>query len=285
LSYLKPDDATDAALVRRAQNGDWSALEDLIRRYQPWILHLAQRMLWNREDAEDGAQEILLKALTRLGTFEHRSSFRTWIYRIAGNHLLDRCRAAKSFAAVTQSLNEMPDADLPDPHSTRLETALLIEEVKIACTTGILLCLEPRQRLVFILGEILGVRDDVGGDILETSPANFRQILSRTRRELYEFLQRQCGLVNRANDCRCERKAAGFIAKGWIRPDAPQFISERLVEIRTVAPDRYRELQELERLHAELFRQGPLLHPREHATRLRELLQSAGVREGMGLDL
>jgi RNA polymerase sigma factor (sigma-70 family) len=281
---LPHDDVADADLVRRSQDGDRQALDQLIRRHQPWVLHIAQRMLWNRADAEDATQEIFIKAITHLGDFQQRSGFRTWLYRIAGNHLLDRCRAAKTFAGIAQTLNEMPDRDLPDPNSMRLEMALLVEEAKIACTTGMLLCLEPRQRLAFILGEILGVRDDVGSQMLETTPANFRQILSRARRELYGFLNRQCGLVNHSNPCRFATKTSGFIEKGWVKPAQPQFVDNRITEIGRLAPDRFRELRELERRHAEIFRDQPLLTPRDHSTLLRELLQQTGVRKMMGLD-
>ena len=283
MQNLIHDDAADADLVRRAQNGEREALDDLVRRHQPWVLHIAQRMLWNRADAEDATQEIFVKAITHLSAFQQRSGFRTWLYRIAGNHLLDCCRSGKTFAGVAQALAQTPDADLPDPNSHRLETALLVEEAKIACTTGILLCLEPRQRLAFILGEILGVKDDVGSEILATTPVNFRQILSRARRDLYGFLNQQCGLVNRANPCRCEKKTRGFIEKGFVNPEQPQFLTERLVEIRRVTPDRFRDLQELERKHAEIFRDQPLLAPREEATLLRRLLENTGIRESMGL--
>lgn len=284
MQTLLHDDELDADLVRRAQAGDREALDGLIRRHQAWVFHIAQRMLWNRADAEDATQEILVKLITHLAEFERRSGFRTWLYRIAGNHLLDRCRSAKTFAGIAQGLNQMPDADLPDPNSIRLETALLVEEAKIACTTGILLCLEPRQRLAFILGEILGVKDDVGSEILATTPVNFRQILSRARRDLYGFLQQQCGLVNQTNPCRCAKKTQAFIAKGWVNPDRPQFVAERLTQVRMVAPDRYRELQELERQHAEIFRDQPLLAPPDQAALLRDLLQQSGIRQSMGLD-
>ena len=283
MQNLLHDDGIDADLVRRAKNGDHSALDDLIRRHQPWVLHIAQRMLWNRADAEDATQEIFVKAITHLGSFEQRSGFRTWLYRIAGNHLLDCCRSGKTFAALAQGLNEIPDADLPDPNSLRLETALLVEEAKIACTTGMLLCLESRQRLTFILGEILGVKDDVGAEILESTPANFRQILSRARRDLYGFLNRQCGLVNENNPCRCAKKTGGFIEKGLVKPDQPQFITERLGEIGRLSPDRFRDLEELERRHAEVFRNQPLLSPRNQAALLRELLLSSGINDSMGL--
>jgi len=220
----------------------------------------------------------------RLGGFEGRSGFRTWLYRIAANHLLDRCRAAKSFAQVARGLNEMQDGDVPDRASTGVEKAILVEEAKVACTTGILLCLKPRQRLTFILGEILAVSDDVGAAVMETSAGNFRKMLSRVRRELYGFLNGQCGLVNESNGCRCARKAQGFIAKGWVQPGRLQFVDTRLVQVREVAPDRTRELQDLARRHAQIYREQPLLAPRDQALAVRRLLHETGIGRAMGLE-
>lgn len=60
-----------------------------------------------------------------------------------------------------------------------------------ACSTGLLLCLDREQRLVYILGEIFGVSARVGAELLEISPENFRQKLSRARRDLYQFMHHQ----------------------------------------------------------------------------------------------
>jgi hypothetical protein len=87
------------------------------------------------------------------------------------------------------------------------------------------------------------VTDDIGSAILETTAANFRQMLSRTRRELYGFLNRQCGLVNQSNPCRCGNKTSGFITSGWVQPGQLQFVDTRLIEVQRIAPDRTRELQ------------------------------------------
>jgi hypothetical protein len=64
--------------VRMAQNGDPESLEWLVRRHSPWIYNIALRMLCHPDDAQDASQEILVKVITRLSTFEGRSSFRTW---------------------------------------------------------------------------------------------------------------------------------------------------------------------------------------------------------------
>ena len=72
----------DLELVCRIKNGDREALESLVMRHQDWVYNIVLRMVYHPEDAEDAAQEVLIKLLTKLSTFEGRSSFRTWLYRI-----------------------------------------------------------------------------------------------------------------------------------------------------------------------------------------------------------
>ena len=92
LADTAPTDHEDRALVERARAGDRDALEGLVRHHQGWIYNIAVRMLFHPQEAEDATQEILLKALTRLSSFEGRSSFRTWLYRIVVNHVLNMKR-------------------------------------------------------------------------------------------------------------------------------------------------------------------------------------------------
>jgi len=87
----------------RARGGDRKALEDLIERHQAWIYNIALRMLFHPQDAEDATQEILIKVVTRLSSFEGRSSFRTWLYRIVVNHLLNVRRGREEFKITTFS--------------------------------------------------------------------------------------------------------------------------------------------------------------------------------------
>src|SRR5713101_4118897 len=81
--------ATLEELARRAVAGDRYAVEDLVRAVQGDVYGLALRMLWNREDAEDATQEILVRIVTKLSQFDFHSRLRTWVYRIAVNHILD----------------------------------------------------------------------------------------------------------------------------------------------------------------------------------------------------
>src|SRR5205807_10230208 len=121
-------------------------------------------------------------------------------YRIAGNHDLNMTRRiaetqVTTFDAYGAAINSTPDLDLPDPKSVPVELRLLVEEAKNGCTMGMLLCLDRRQRLIFTLGEILGVSDAVGAEVLEMTPENFRQCLARARRGLHSFMNNHCGLV------------------------------------------------------------------------------------------
>src|SRR6266849_121418 len=93
-------DATDAELVEQARGGDRAALEKLVLRHQAWIYNIAVRMVFQPQDAEEVTQEVLIKVITKLSTFKGESEFRTWLYRIAANHVLNMKRRT----AVTQTM-------------------------------------------------------------------------------------------------------------------------------------------------------------------------------------
>ena len=87
-------DPEDRVLVLRAKSGDRDALEELVGRHQAWIYNIALRMLYHPQDAEDATQEILVKAVTALSSLRGTQQLRTWLYRIAVNHVLNTKRGA-----------------------------------------------------------------------------------------------------------------------------------------------------------------------------------------------
>src|ERR1700722_381592 len=275
-------DPADEELVSKAQAGDKDALERLVRRHQPWVFNIAIRMIWHREAAEDATQEILIKVVTKLSTFRGQSQFRTWLYRIAVNHLLNVRKSEFeeqniTFTDMGRALDATPDLDLPDPKSVPVELPLLVEEARISCMTGMLICLDRRQRLAFILGEYFGVTSEVGGEVMEVSSDNFRQLLSRARRDLYQFMNEKCGLVNAANPCRCAKKTRSYMREGYVDPNRMEFTRDRLASVSDVAPDRLSELETLDRKHAELFRSHGFLAAPDLASKLRDLIRQSGV--------
>jgi RNA polymerase sigma factor (sigma-70 family) len=289
-SELAEDAPTDAQLVEQARNGEATALEKLVLRHQAWIYNIAVRMVFQTHDAEEVTQEVLVKVITRLGTFKGESKFRTWLYRIAANHVLNMQRRSAETRVTTFSdygaaIDSTPNLDLPDPKSVPVALPLLVEEAKNGCTMGMLLCLDRKQRLVFTLGAILGASDAVGGEVLQMSADNFRQCLSRARRDLHHFMNNQCGLVNKSNPCRCPAKTRGFIEQGHVDPQNLLFVPELVQRVRDVAPETVRDIENVvERQHMAIYRDHPFLQPPDQTGWLRRLLESDDLREALHLN-
>jgi RNA polymerase sigma factor (sigma-70 family) len=195
-------------LVEAAIEGDKKALEDVILKIQDKIYGLALRMLYNPSDAEDAAQEILLKIITHLSTFRGESAFTTWMYRVAVNHLLTLRRRqpeleAVSFEEYEKSLALDSPVDWQESRSSVLQR-IYVEEIMISCLQGLLLCLDREHRLTFLLVEVFDVSSEQGAAILEITPTAFRKRLSRARERMQDFLTRNCALINPDNPCTCE---------------------------------------------------------------------------------
>jgi RNA polymerase sigma factor (sigma-70 family) len=211
-------------LARRAVAGDRSAVEQLVRSIQPDIFTLALRMLWNREDAQDAAQEILIRVVTRLSSFDFRSRLRTWVYRVAVNYLLDVKKSAVermnlSFTRLAEDLHEgLSDEGLP-AH----EESVMVEEVKIGCTLAMLQCLDRTHRLAYILGEVLDLPGPEAAAALGIDAVTLRKRLERARTAVLEFARAYCGLASDDAACGCNRRVPAANRLGRVRPDAPAF--------------------------------------------------------------
>ncbi|MEW4565098.1 RNA polymerase sigma factor [Bremerella sp. JC770] len=284
------DDISDSQLVHQANRGDRAALEKLVLRHQAWVYNIAVRMVFHPQDAEEVTQEVLVKVITKLSTFKEESKFRTWLYRIAANHVLNMKRRGAethemTFSEYGAAINDTADMELPDPKSVPVALPVLVEEAKNSCTMGMLMCLDRRQRLIFTLGEILGVSDTVGGEVLEMTAANFRQCLARARRDLHHFMNNQCGLVNTSNPCRCPKKTRGFIENGHVDPQNLLFTTQHVERIRDVAGETLREIEDVvEQQHVDLYRDHPFLRPSDEIQWLQRTLQQEGVRRTLRLN-
>ena len=215
---MTKDEETLVALVRRASDGERAAAEALVSRVSDDVYNLALRMLGHVADAEDATQEILIIVLTHLGSFEGRSAFRTWVWRIAARHLLrvrQGRREAVSFDAIAERLREGESAPPLDVASA--EEQLLVREIEIGCTQGMLLALGREERVAFILVAILNLSGDEAAAVLELEPAALRKRVSRARARLGDFMRAHCGLVDESNACRCARQAPVALAHGLVQ--------------------------------------------------------------------
>ncbi len=206
-------------LVRRAREGDGDSLERLVSAIQDRIYGLALRMLWHPEDARDASQEILIRIVTRLATFRGESSFSTWAHRVAANYLLSARKSRLEQQGYTfQRFGEELDeglSDAPAPQAAE-DMALLLEEVKIGCTLGMLTCLDRPHRLAYILGEILEMEGEEAARVLAIRPAAFRKRLSRAREAIVAFTRAKCGLVSPERPCRCRRRVGYALRLGRV---------------------------------------------------------------------
>src|SRR5258707_9656689 len=101
LAEVAEADPPDADLVAEAQHGNRAALQKLVLRHQAWIYNIAIRMVFEPHDAEDVTQEVLVKAITKLSTFKGECKFRTWLYRIVANHVLNMKRRGVERQSLT----------------------------------------------------------------------------------------------------------------------------------------------------------------------------------------
>jgi RNA polymerase sigma factor (sigma-70 family) len=208
-------------LVRRAQQGDRGALEAVVTAIQPQVHGLSLRFLWHPEDAQDATQEILVRVVTGLGSFRGESAFPTWVFQVACNALRtmrrrrmeERALSFDAFAAdLAADLSSEPAEGAP------AEDPLLLEEIKVGCTTAMLLCLDREHRLAYILGEIVELDHRTAADVLGISPAAYRQRLARARAGIVGLMRARCGLAHPENPCRCRRRVAVAIASGRVDP-------------------------------------------------------------------
>lgn len=201
----------DPTLVAAAQQGSCTALESLIRAAQKPVYNLAIRMLGHPADAEDAAQEILIRIVTHLGGVREAEAAGAWAFRIACRHLMERKRSGRlesmrlTFRGFGADLDEGL-TDLPDTQAVDAETSAMVEEVKLGCTLALLTCLSRPLRAAYILGEIFELTDAEAAAALDMDPAAFRQRLSRARALVTGFVAKKCGIVATDAKCRCDKR-------------------------------------------------------------------------------
>ena len=216
------DTAALAAAVDRAKAGDAEAVETVVSALQHDVFRLALRMTAHHADAEDATQEILIKVITRLDSFRGESSIRTWAYRIAVRHILDRKRSRVEAMSLTfdQFGADLLDGLAADPDPD----PVMVEEVKRGCTLAMLTCLDREQRLAFVLADVFDLPAAEAASLCEVSEQAFRQRLSRARRTIEAFTRSYCGLVTASAPCRCDRRVARAEALGRAQRTSPVLV-------------------------------------------------------------
>jgi RNA polymerase sigma factor (sigma-70 family) len=271
------NDKADEELISLAKDGSKSALENLIKKHQHYIYNVALKFVLSPYDAEDITQEVLIKVITNLANFKGESNFRTWLYRITFNHFLKLKKYnlenyITTFDNYGIELEKMHDEVLSEVEKTEMQAQ--IEDAKIGCMSGMLLCLDREQRIVYILGEFFSIDHRIGSEMLEISKDNFRQKLTRARKDLYNFMNQKCGLVNTQNPCRCDKKTKSFIKAGWVDKDKLKFNTSYLKLISEIAPVKLTELLEVESTEYQTLYKTQPFQEKEHLAKIIDIISS-----------
>jgi RNA polymerase sigma-70 factor (ECF subfamily) len=181
----------DVALVRQAQEGDLSAFDQLVRRYQDRIYGTVYHMTSNHEDANDLAQEAFIKAFHALPSFKGDSSFFTWVYRIAVNKTINflkqrRNRGHMSLNDLDVNVENDPDlVALVSDRTPRRETGLAELQEKL---NAAMQKLSEEHRMVVTLHDIQGMPHEEIGRIMNCNVGTVRSRLFYARQQLQAYL-------------------------------------------------------------------------------------------------
>ena len=239
------NEANDQQLIEQVNNGNKLALNELIVTHESFIYNVAWKFTDNKEEASDLTQEVLIKVITKLSTFKGNSSLRTWLYRIVFNEFMQTKRRPmedkwESFDDFANKLNAIPSPDLSAEEEE--EQIYRTKTARVSCMSGMLMCLTREQRLIYLLGDVFQIDHTLGAEIFKVSKDNFRKKLSRTRKEFHAFMNKQCGLVNLDNPCRCSKKAKAMKAAGRMQIDKKLFdpeFSSTIAEYANKVADEY----------------------------------------------
>ena len=214
------------SLLARINAEDNAAIEELLLLHEPFIYNVAWKFTNDENEAKDLSQDALIKIFSNLSTFKGKSTFRTWAYRIVFNEFMQTKRRPmedmwKGFDDFSEKLNAIPSIDLtPDEEE---EQVLRTKTARTRCMSGMLMCLTREQRLLYLVGEVFKIDHNTGSEVFGLTKDNYRKKLSRTRKDFHSFMNRQCGLINEDNPCRCSKKGKGMETAGRMQTNAKLF--------------------------------------------------------------
>jgi len=181
-------------LVIAAQNGDRSAFEELVYRYDKNVLGIAYSFINNNEDAKDIYQEVFLRVFKGIKKFEFRSEFSTWLYRITTNVCLTYRSQKKKYAYT--SLDEEPEEEESNPRSlantlTDNQTPdndAVNSEISAHIEKG-LDKLSPQQRLVFTMKHYKGYKLKEISTMMNCSEGTIKNYLFMATQRMRDHLK------------------------------------------------------------------------------------------------
>jgi RNA polymerase sigma-70 factor (ECF subfamily) len=178
----------ELSLIRRAQEGDRSAFDGLVRLYDQNVLRLALQVVGSPEEARDLYQEAFLKVYRSIGQFRREAKFSTWLYRVVMNVCLDHLRRQKTCKEVpapqveegeTEFLQTVRDERPTVDPERATHSREISRRIQMAMER-----LNPRERMVFELKHYQGLKLRTIGEMCNTTEQTAKNCLSRATQKL-----------------------------------------------------------------------------------------------------
>jgi RNA polymerase sigma-70 factor (ECF subfamily) len=185
----------ERVLIRRLQQRDEKAFEEIVRMYQHKVFNLVYRMIGNQEEAEDVAQEVFVTVFKAIDSFRGEAKFSTWLYRIAANHCKNRMKylGRRSYKA-TGELNEATEKEAAEaqpsamrPHVDGPDAVLEGLELERTVQDGIK-ALDEEHRVLIILRDVEDLSYEEISSITGLELGTVKSRLHRARLQLKEHM-------------------------------------------------------------------------------------------------
>lgn len=185
-----PEDTRDAFL---AADGDRAAFERLVRKYEKFVCTAVYAVLHNTDDCFDVSQEVFLKLYHNIGSFQGKSSFSSWLYRIAKNAALDFLRREKKNRTVSLDAEnengEKTMADIPDPSEKNNPEKAAVAAERKALLYAALDELSDEHKEIILLRDINGYSYEEIGERMQLEAGTVKSRLFRAREALRKKLE------------------------------------------------------------------------------------------------
>jgi RNA polymerase sigma-70 factor (ECF subfamily) len=176
--------------IQLSRQGDRSAFGHLVETYQTAVYNLAYRMLGNRAEAEDAAQEAFIRAYTHLGRYDADRSFRTWLLSITSHYCIDRLRRRRiNWLPLEEELAAPASLELSSPSPNPM--SLVMQRERDEMIQRMLASLSPTDRAAITLCYWYDCSYEEIAEVLGLSVSAVKSRLYRARRALAETMQHQ----------------------------------------------------------------------------------------------
>lgn len=180
---------TENDIIRRCKKGNREAFNKLVEKYQSQVINIAYSMLSDKEDAYDAAQEVFIRVYKNIDSFQEKSSFTTWLYRITSNICSDILRKRQrntNVVSISQIYDDSKDADLRDEGPQPEEVAEMTERQR--AVRDAISELNSDYKAVITLCDIEGMSYDEISKVLGVPAGTVKSRINRARNSLRKIL-------------------------------------------------------------------------------------------------